>query len=328
MFYVINKKIINCLGLILNKKNHSYSEKYIVKHLTKSVTQHTVKNFQFIKGFPPSNTWIIHSENDAILVDSGFGDRTSLFSLKNYINNYLTNIKIHYILLTHNHSDHSSGSRQLSEMFNAKVLIHKQEKKMLKTKSDNEDTPVRFRKKRQKWEDEKVQTPISKYIEHGYKIYAGNLQVEAVHTPGHTLGSICYLFRNEKILFSGDTILGYDTVSISAPPHGDMNLYLSSLKKLKKYKLKYIAPGHGDAITDPKKKINRLILHRLDREKQIIDLIGEGHRLDSDLLDAIYPNLQKGLKNSALNQIRSHLHRLKVLNKIQLKIDQDKWKVI
>ena len=43
---------------------------------------------------------------------------------------------------------------------------------------------------------------------------------------------------------------------------------------------------------------------------------------------AIYSQLQKGLKNSALNQIRSHLHRLKVLNKIQLKIDQDKWKVI
>ena len=312
----------------MNNNVHPYSEKYIVKHLTKSVIQHTVKNFQFIKGFPPSNTWIIHSNNDAILVDSGFGDRTSFFSLKNYLSHYFPNINIHYILLTHNHSDHSSGARQLSEIFNAKVLIHKKEKKMLKTKSDSEDIPIRFRKRRQKWEDEKIQTPVSKYIEHGYQVHVGSLHVEALHTPGHTLGSICYLFRNEKILFSGDTILGYDTVSISAPPNGDMNLYLSSLKKLNQYKLEYIAPGHGDAITNPKEKINRLIQHRLDREKQIIDLIKQGYKLDADLLDNIYPNLQKGLKNSALNQIRSHLHRLKVLNKIQLKIDQDKWKVI
>ena len=173
----------------MNNNVHPYSEKYIVKHLTKSVIQHTVKNFQFIKGFPPSNTWIIHSNNDAILVDSGFGDRTSFFSLKNYLSHYFPNINIHYILLTHNHSDHSSGARQLSEIFNAKVLIHKKEKKMLKTKSDSEDIPIRFRKRRQKWEDEKIQTPVSKYIEHGYQVHVGSLHVEALHTPGHTLGS-------------------------------------------------------------------------------------------------------------------------------------------
>ena len=316
------------MGVILKKKSNLYSDKYIVKHLTTSVIQHTVKNFQFIKGFPASNTWIVYSNNDAILVDSGFGDRTSFLSLKNYINNFLPNIKIHYVLLTHHHSDHSSGARQLSEIFNSKVLIHKQEKKMLKTKTESDDIPVRYRKKRQKWEDEKVQTPISKYIEHGYQINIGNLNIEALHTPGHTLGSICYLFRNERVLFTGDTILGYDTVSISAPPNGDMNLYLKSLKKLNRYKLKYIAPGHGNVIANPKQKINKLILHRLNREKQIIDLIDQGHKLDSDLLNAIYPNLQKGLKNSALNQIRSHLYRLKELNKVKLKIDQDKWKVI
>ena len=65
------------------KKNRSKKKDYTALNITKNVVQHTVHNFQYIKGFPASNTWIVHSDNDAVLVDSGFGDEDSFLSLKN-----------------------------------------------------------------------------------------------------------------------------------------------------------------------------------------------------------------------------------------------------
>ena len=313
---------------MLIKKNRSKKKDYTTQKITRHVIQHTVHNFQFIKGFPASNTWIVHSDNDAVLVDSGFGDEDSFLLLKKYIDTTFPKIKIHYILLTHNHSDHSSGSRKLAEYFNSDVLIHPLEENMLRAPSKSEHGPVEIRKKRRIWEKEKQLTPIKEYIEEGKIIRAGSLVFQVIHTPGHTLGSNCYLLKNDKLLFSGDTILGYDTVTISAPPDGDMSKYLESLSRLKRFNLNYIAPGHGQIINKPKDKINKLILHRLNREKQIYDLIMKGHKTEYKLMKMIYPNIDKNLKNSAKNQLHAHLARLESLKKIKLQIEKDKWKVI
>ena len=112
------------------------------------------------------------------------------------VNTYLPKIKIHYILLTHNHSDHSSGSRKLAEYFNADVFIHPLEENMLRAPSKRESGPIEIRKRRRIWEKEKQLTPIKKYIDEGKIIKAGKLVFQVIHTPGHTLGSNCYLLKN------------------------------------------------------------------------------------------------------------------------------------
>jgi glyoxylase-like metal-dependent hydrolase (beta-lactamase superfamily II) len=43
-------------------------------------------------------------------------------------------------------------------------------------------------------------------VKEGDVIKIGNLNFEVIETPGHTPGGVCYLERNEKILFSGDTL--------------------------------------------------------------------------------------------------------------------------
>ena len=313
----------------MSKNKISKNVSYTTKNITSSVTQHIVNNSMIFKGFPAPNTWIVKVKNDAVLIDSGFGDDNSFLLLKEYINKELSGIKIHSILLTHNHSDHSSGARKLSEYFNASVMIHRLEEKSLRADiTEEKKYSKQLRIQRKIWEDERKKTPVDNYIQEGELIKFGSLKIRVIHTPGHTLGSNCYLFTNERILFSGDTILGYDTVAISAPPNGDMTKYLNSLNRLKRYKLKYIAPGHGPIINDPKEKINRLIQHRIERENQIISLIKLGKKTDKSIFKAIYVNLDKSLKNSAMNQIHSHLHRLKELNKIKLQINNNNWKVL
>ena len=50
-------------------------------------------------------------------------------------------------------------------------------------------------------------------------------RLSAVHTPGHASNHLCYLLEEERLLFSGDHIMGESTVVIS-PPDGDMAAYL------------------------------------------------------------------------------------------------------
>lgn len=67
--------------------------------------------------------------------------------------------------------------------------------------------------------------------------------VEIIHTPGHTSGSCCILLTDDKVLFTGDTLLETG----SGHPHtptGNMDALRESLAKLVDYRFKFICPGH------------------------------------------------------------------------------------
>jgi len=137
----------------------------------------------------------------------------------------------------------------------------------------------------------------------------GGMSLELIHTPGHTMGSLCIYERGQGILFTGDHILGAGTTSIN-PEHGDMALYIASLQKLLKYNAKAIYPGHGPVIKEPNTKINELVQHRMDREKQVIELLRAGKGTVEAMLKAIYPELDKRLEGMAKGQIQAHIHKL------------------
>jgi len=96
----------------------------------------------------------------------------------------------------------------------------------------------------------------------GDEFAVGDLTLRVVHTPGHTLGSVCIHIPQERALFTGDTALGLGTVAISPPPHGDMALYLESLDRLKTLDSALMLPGHGQEVHDVPAKLQELIDHR------------------------------------------------------------------
>ena len=57
--------------------------------------------------------------------------------------------------------------------------------------------------------------------------------IKAIHTPGHTSNHLCYSLEEEKILFTGDHVMGWATTVI-VPPDGNMDDYVASLQKLLK----------------------------------------------------------------------------------------------
>jgi len=74
--------------------------------------------------------------------------------------------------------------------------------------------------------------------------------LEVIHTPGHTVGSICLYNRSNKILFSGDLIRNENGVMEGPPPQftPDPGAAARSLEKIADFDFDTLLPGHGDPI--------------------------------------------------------------------------------
>lgn len=72
---------------------------------------------------------------------------------------------------------------------------------------------------------------------------------EVIETPGHTPGGVCYYFKEDSILLSGDTLFA-GSVGRTDFPGGSMTTLVESLKKLKALPdLTKVIPGHGPSTT-------------------------------------------------------------------------------
>lgn len=284
----------------------------------------------FYTGPQAPNVFLVRDADEGALIDSGFGDEKSVETRLEFLRER-PKVKVRQIVLTHHHFDHSSGANQLREATGAKVSLHDREVNFLKdwqseAPQDIEAPPT---------DDEKAaenQKKLAEQIEgfrkqaaeagpdvrvsDGDTIKVGGLTLEIVHTPGHTLGSVCIYLREERALFTGDTALGLGTVAISPPPHGDMAMYLQSLERLKGYDCAVMLPGHGQAVHDVPHKLQELIDHRLEREEQVLRLLSDGKRTPKAMLSAIYMELDKRIVPMALRQIEAHLAKLEAEGRV------------
>lgn len=86
-------------------------------------------------------------------------------------------LRIRYLIDSHTHADHFSGSRQMAQRLGIPVVMHRA-------------SPAPF---------------VDLHIDDGEMIVIGKLRLKAIHTPGHTSDSMCLLAEDR--LFTGDTLL-------------------------------------------------------------------------------------------------------------------------
>ena len=112
--------------------------------------------------------------------------------------------KLDFILNTHHHFDHVGGNQKLKEKYRAKVLGFELDK------------------------DRIPGIDISLAEKESFKI--GNTFFEVIFVPGHTKGHIAFYFKDEKIVFTGDTLFSLGCGRVF---EGTQEQMFSSLKKLK-----------------------------------------------------------------------------------------------
>ena len=252
----------------------------IPKQITPLVRRITAGNPGMFTG-PGTNTYLIGDE-EVTVIDPG----PALYEHIEVIIQASANIK--QILLTHTHPDHSPGTRLLQDNIGVPVFA-------LITES-SKDQDITF-------------TPERILID-GEIIANEYYSIEVIHTPGHASNHLCYLLKDEKLLFTGDHIMDGSTVVI-APPDGSMQDYIDSLAKLKEYDLNKIAPGHGELIDEPYAVVDWIIKHRFERESKVIDVLKQHNSGDlNTLVKDIYADVDSMLHPVAKWSLESHLIKL------------------
>ena len=277
----------------------------------------------FYTGPQAPNVFLVADAGEGALVDSGFGDEQSLRARLEYLQQR-PDVNVRYIVLTHHHFDHSSGAHRLREATGAQVVMHPKEEQFLldwqgDAPQDLEVPPDQqaIVEQMQRFRRQAAEAVPVLPVTDGAVLNVGALSLEVVHTPGHTLGSICIYVRGERALFTGDTALGLGTVAISPPPYGDMALYLRSLERLKAFDTAVMLPGHGRPVEDVARKLQELIDHRHEREEQVLRLLADGKTSPRAMLGAIYPELDRRIIPMALRQIEAHLAKLHAEGRVE-----------
>jgi glyoxylase-like metal-dependent hydrolase (beta-lactamase superfamily II) len=194
------------------------------------------------------------------------------------------------IMCTHTHRDHSPASRPLAEWTGAPLIGCAP--LALETVGPRADASF----------DGDYQPDL--VLEDGQELEVDGRPVAAVATPGHTSNHLCFAY--EGALLTGDHVMGWST-TVVVPPDGDMAAYMQSLDKLRQREDRVYYPAHGEPVTNPRQYVRHLAGHRLQREKQILALIGERTRAIPDIVANAYPGLDPRLVTAAGGSVLAHL---------------------
>ncbi len=109
----------------------------------------------------------------------------------------------------------------------------------------------------------------------GDTITIGDFELKCLETPGHTPGHICLYESRQKILFTGDHILGDITPNIQVWAREDDPLYsyIGSLNKIAELDVVLTLPGHRTRIRDCGVRIQELKKHHLNRCNEVLDIL-------------------------------------------------------
>lgn len=142
---------------------------------------------------------------------------------------------LRYIFLTHGHFDHIGGVGALLEHFDAKVTLCEKELPLINDPELNGSA----------WNNLTVnQVNVDIALSDGDTIKLGDSELRFIHTPGHTMGSGCYVV--DELMFSGDTLF-YLSIGRTDFPTGDSSVMMSSLKRLADLDTDYVVlPGHSE----------------------------------------------------------------------------------
>src|SRR5688572_6857419 len=138
----------------------------------------------------------------------------------------------------------------------------------------------------------------------GEVLDSGEVRMRAIHTPGHAPDHLCYLLDDTGrpggggTLMSGDHVMGWST-SVIAPPGGNLNDFMASLRKLAALDLRVMHPAHGWSIDDPQARIEELRSHREQRTTQALEALAAGLVTIPAMVERIYADVDRRLHPAA-----------------------------
>jgi len=180
------------------------------------------------------------STREAIVIDPGDEiDRILLVLAKH-------NLRVKLIVITHAHIDHIGGAQRLKQATGAPVYMNENDAPLydmldMQAAWLGMTTPGR--------------TDIDSALRDGDSLRLGQTELHALHTPGHTQGSVSLWIPTENKLIAGDTLFR-DSIGRTDLPGGDGRKILRSIhdKLLTLPEDAIVIPGHGESTTIGREK--------------------------------------------------------------------------
>jgi glyoxylase-like metal-dependent hydrolase (beta-lactamase superfamily II) len=245
---------------------------------------------------PQFTTIYLVGRGQVLTIDSGEDMERYRWMLRGYLA-ATEKAEIGISCVSHHHADHSSNLRWLRDEFAADVRVFEQGMPLLG----------------QRLPDSGVSA-----LHHGSEFGPSDeVRLSVIHTPGHSVDSVCFYLESEGVLFTGDTILGASSTTIS-----DLGAYLDSLSGLRELpNLQLMCPGHGPVIEDPVAYIDAYINGRHARERQILEALAQTPEMTTwAIMEQIYAdqNLVPRLRRAADRQVRTHLRKLEKEGRVRV----------
>jgi endoribonuclease LACTB2 len=153
------------------------------------------------------------------------------------------------LLLTHHHPDHVGGAEALRSHFGVPIWAHDRTAERLAGK-----------------------IAIDRVLDDGESVELDGpvpMALEAMFTPGHAPGHLCFYEPASRSLIAGDMVAGVGTILVEATD-GDMQLYLQSLARMAARDAAQLLPAHGLPIEDAAARLSFYVQHRLGREAKVV----------------------------------------------------------
>lgn len=229
-----------------------------------------------------SNTYLVGApgQSERVLIDTSEGEAKYLSVLSQYL--ALTGIKIIGMICTHHHIDHIGGVNAIRKTLGYPIPVYK-----VPHPSDSFEP-----------------TPISD----GDTLELAGVQLHVLFTPGHAVDHVCiFLPSDNNALFSGDNVLGHGSTYFN-----DYAAYMKSLKKMQGTpQLGRIYPGHGQLLLDGPRAIQGYILHREQREKQLLKTLQVDTMMTpKEITYAMYPGIPSETFSAAERLVQQYLEKL------------------
>ena len=207
---------------------------------------------RFIVGPFQTNMYVVNDEHDVLIIDPACYTENEKQMVLNYVEPFQLSSFTFHLLATHGHLDHLWGAAWACAKWNTPVLMHEADVPMAQAMQQQYDL-FGIRAKAQSFPIKSINSQRDDCLSHVrsndcfFQLSTFNLQL--IPTPGHTPGSICLYFPEDKVLFSGDTLfqMGYGRTDL---PGGNFSQLIDSLDRL--FALPsdvQVFPGHGDPTT-------------------------------------------------------------------------------
>lgn len=239
-------------------------------------------------------TYLIGGD-DSVLIDAGVGKPSHLEAIA-----AAAPAGPARVIVTHGHSDHVSGAPAILERWPSAAFW------------------------KHPWPQRDPKLPWSTLVD-GDVVTTGAGPLVVMHTPGHAPDHLTLWHADSRTLFVGDMLVQGSSVVIPASGGGSLSAYLASLHRLRQLQPLRALTAHGPIIEDPVAVIDQYLVHRAEREQQVLDALSHHDETVEAVAARIYPTLIDALVPMARESVLAHLRKLQ--DEGRVKEESGKWRL-